>query len=160
VASFRRVLQLCVVLCLLCGVLVNLLLHLAVEFSLATWLLSIMFVLFFVNLKQSLFLSCALEDGKELLSQVLLLVLGLRIRISSSLFLGLEPRLRTSKLHPLACRGDLVVCPLRLGLLLVSLLVLVFLILYPLFLLPLCLLRELQAMFKYRYRHNRFIMWI
>jgi len=103
-----------------------------------TWLLRIIFVLFF-NLNQIFLLfilSCTLKDGKELLAEVLLLILGLWIRIISSLFLGLEPLLRTSILHPLAYEVDLFICPTCLGLLLIPLLFLLRRVIFILLKLP------------------------
>ena len=97
---------------------------------------------------QGVLRSCTHKDVKELFAEVLLLILGLWIRISSSLFLGLEPLLCTSKLHPLAAEWDLVIGPACLGLLLGSLLVLVCLLSLGFKTLPLCLLRRLDALLK------------
>lgn len=163
VLCFHR--QLSVVFCLLVGAVLTLLLHVTVveAYRLTWWLSRIRFALFVVEVKESVFLSCALEDGKELLAEVLLLILGLRIRIISSLFLSLEPLLRTSILHPLAYEVNLVISPFGLGLLLCSLLVLFFRLSFFNFLLPKSLLRLLYSIFKVsdsmRIKLNRFFIF-
>lgn len=149
---FLRALRFSVLLCLLIGAVLTFVFRRAVgvvRFCLLIWsLLRVSVALYVVTVSQSAFLSCALKDGKELLAEVLLLILGLLVKINRTLFWGLSSRSCTSVLHLLANEVDLFICPACLGLLLSSLLVLFFLIILLLLSLSFCFLCHLDLIFK------------